>query len=146
MTFDITKHGRHCRRVVWHGAALTDGCVLCLAWGSLQDVAIAHGGSQDPTGRPAQKLSRDWRRLSASGFEHFMTLSDNGNRQGQILRYLEAMKTASSQATAAKEAFGTDLARLGEDLEHFVWVKTRGDRNYTEYDLAVAELERLDAR
>lgn len=53
-------------------------------------------------------------------FVHFMTLSDNGSRQGQILRYLEAMQTASSQAAAAKQAFGTDLARLGEDLEQWV--------------------------
>jgi tetratricopeptide (TPR) repeat protein len=30
-------------------------------------------------------------------------------------------------------------------LEHLRWVKTRGARNYTEYDLSVAELRRLEA-
>lgn len=27
--------------------------------------------------------------------------------------------------------------------EHLTWVKERGERNYTEYDLAIAELKRL---
>ena len=34
--------------------------------------------------------------------------------------------------------------RREEARKHFSWVKERGDRNYTEYGLAIAELKRLD--
>ena len=67
----------------------------------------------------------------AWAFVHFMTLADKGKRRGQILRYLEALETAPSRIEAAAR-------------KHFTWVKERGDRNYTEYGLARAELKRLE--
>jgi tetratricopeptide (TPR) repeat protein len=51
---------------------------------------------------------------------HFMTLSDRGARQGQILKYLQALQTSSSHLDAARQAFGTDLNRLSADVERYV--------------------------
>lgn len=56
----------------------------------------------------------------AWAFVHFMTLSDKGARQGQILKYLQALQTSSSHLDAARQAFGTDLNRLSADLERYV--------------------------
>ncbi|MGB2694653.1 MAG: tetratricopeptide repeat protein, partial [Dehalococcoidia bacterium] len=53
----------------------------------------------------------------------------------------------NGQRTEAHAYIGVRLLLAGrndEAREHFLWVKTRGDRNYTEYGLAVAELERFD--
>ena len=36
-----------------------------------------------------------------------------------------------------------DAGRIDEARTHFEWVKEKGDRNYTEYELAMAELKRL---
>lgn len=56
----------------------------------------------------------------AWAFVHYMTLSDNGSRQGQILRYLEALQTAPSQVAAARQAFGADLNQLDSQLDRYV--------------------------
>ncbi len=56
----------------------------------------------------------------AWAFVHFMMLSDKGNRQGQVLKYLEALQTAPTRADAARQAFGTDLSRLDADLHRYI--------------------------
>jgi tetratricopeptide (TPR) repeat protein len=55
----------------------------------------------------------------------------------------------NGQRTEAHTYVGVKAAlagRLDEARAQFAWVKEHGDRNYTEYPLAVAELKRLDAR
>ena len=55
----------------------------------------------------------------------------------------------NGQRTEAHAYIGVRLllaGRTDDARKHFVWVKERGDRNYTEYELAIAELKRLDRR
>jgi tetratricopeptide (TPR) repeat protein len=53
---------------------------------------------------------------------------DNGQRT-EAHTYIGMMKALAGDRDAA--------------VQHFQWVKTRGDRNYSEYELAVGELKRL---
>ena len=56
----------------------------------------------------------------AWGFVHFLMLSDKGSRQGQLLKYFEALQTAPTQADAARQAFGADMGRLSTDLSRYL--------------------------
>ena len=49
-------------------------------------------------------------------FVHFMTLSNGGKRQGQILKYLELLPETRSAEAAAREAFGTTLEGLDAEI------------------------------
>ena len=49
-------------------------------------------------------------------FVHFMTLSNGGKRQGQILKYLELLPQTKSAEAAAREAFGTTLEGLDSEI------------------------------
>ena len=53
-------------------------------------------------------------------FVHFMTLSDGGKRQGQIVRYLELLTETKSVEAAAREAFGTTLEALDRELPRYI--------------------------
>jgi hypothetical protein len=73
-----------------------------------------------------------------------------------VVRYLQAGLTDAAfldaardngQRTEARTYIGIRLllaGRTDDAKTHFLWVKTRGERTYTEYDLAIAELERLE--
>ena len=75
---------------------------------------------------------------------------------GSVVQYLQGSLSDATlldraedngQRTEAHAYIGVKLLLLGrheEARKHFTWVKERGDRNYTEYELAVAELKRLD--
>jgi tetratricopeptide (TPR) repeat protein len=52
-------------------------------------------------------------------FVHFMTLSDQGKRQGQIVKYLGLLQETKSIDAAAREAFG-DLEALDRELRRYV--------------------------
>lgn len=52
-------------------------------------------------------------------FVHFMTLSDNGSRQRQILKYLDSLRSTKSAEAAAREAFGTTLDALGNEMDRY---------------------------
>jgi len=56
----------------------------------------------------------------AWAFVHFMMLNDKGSRQEQLLKFVEALQTAPTQAEAARQAFGTDWSRLDADLRRYV--------------------------
>ncbi len=55
--------------------------------------------------------------------------------------------TDDDKRTEARCYLGFDLLLRGKKdqaLEHFRWVKDKGTKSYTEYDLAVAEIDRLE--
>ena len=57
------------------------------------------------------------------------------------------LSTDDDKRTEARCFLGIDHAikgRKGEALAHFRWVKEHGNTSYTEYTIAVAELERLE--
>lgn len=53
-------------------------------------------------------------------FVHFMTLSDGGKRQGQIVKYLALLRETRSAEGAAREAFGTTLEALDREIARYI--------------------------
>lgn len=53
-------------------------------------------------------------------FVHFMTLSEGGKRQGQIVKYLELLTETKSAEAAAREAFGTTLEALDREMARYI--------------------------
>jgi hypothetical protein len=78
--------------------------------------------------------------------------------EATIAQYLQGKLTDDAFLDRAKDngarteartyiGFRTLIAgRIDEARQHFEWVKERGDRNYTEYWLALAALKRLKAK
>lgn len=55
----------------------------------------------------------------AWAFVHYMTLGNDGRRQGQLRNYLQALQTASSTEAAAESAFGTSIEHLDRELRSY---------------------------
>ncbi|MBA2303131.1 MAG: tetratricopeptide repeat protein [Acidobacteria bacterium] len=54
----------------------------------------------------------------------------------------------NGQRTEANTYLGMHLAQIGQNdeaIKHLTWVKEKGERHYTEYALAIAELKRLQS-
>ncbi|HWN08293.1 MAG TPA: tetratricopeptide repeat protein [Pyrinomonadaceae bacterium] len=75
-----------------------------------------------------------------------------------VFRYLQrqitapellALSTDNDKLTEAHAYIGLDLSLSGnrdEAMPHLKWVKESGNRNFVEYNLALSEIERLDAK